>query len=85
MKKFKVISPKGFDFGGKKLKQGETFTAERYQGHVSTGIHFGQIEEVDPEADAKAKADADADADAKAKAEAEAQAQAEADAKAKKK
>lgn len=57
-KRFKVIAEKGFSFGGKTLKKGETFTSERYQGHVSTGVHFGQIKEVDEAAESEAEAKA---------------------------
>lgn len=41
---FKVISEKGFNFAGKHLQKGDTLTGERYQGHISAGIHFKQIE-----------------------------------------
>lgn len=43
MNKFKVINPKGFSFGGKLLKQGETFEAQNKSAHVQTGLHFRQI------------------------------------------
>lgn len=53
MKKFKVTAPKGFAFGGKLLKQGETFEAENKSAHVQTGLHFKQIEEVKEAKEAK--------------------------------
>lgn len=45
MKKFKVINPKGFSFGGKSLEKGDTFEAETKSAHIQTGLHFKQIEE----------------------------------------
>lgn len=53
MKKFKVTAPKGFQFGGKLLKEGETFEAENKSAHVQTGLHFKQIEEAGEEAPEK--------------------------------
>lgn len=46
MKKFKIITPKGFSFGDKIIKEGETFDAEHKSSNVRTGLHFKQIEEV---------------------------------------
>lgn len=43
MKKFKVIDPKGFSFGGKLLEKGDTFAAENKSAHIQTGLHFKQI------------------------------------------
>lgn len=81
MKRFKVIDQKGFHFGGELIENGDKFSAEENSAHITTALHFKQIEPVkekaesepDPEADAKAKAEADKlAADAKAKAEADA-------------
>lgn len=88
MNKFKVIDPKGFSFGGKVLKKGDTFDAENKSAHIQTGLHFKQITETkseDPEAAAKVKAEKEkAEADARAKEDAEAKAKADAAAKDKK-
>jgi hypothetical protein len=46
MKRFKVINPKGFSFGGKLLEKGEIFEAENKSAHIQTGLHFKQIVEV---------------------------------------
>ena len=43
MKKFKVIDPKGFSYGGKLLEKGDTFEAENKSAHIQTGLHFKQI------------------------------------------
>lgn len=70
MKEFKVISPKGFFFGGKLRKKGETFDAENKSALIQTGLHFKQIEDV-AEAEAKAAAAAaaaEAEEEAKRKA-----------------
>lgn len=88
--KFKVIAAKGVTLNGKHHEKGATLTGERYNGQISTALHFGQIKpiaeekESDPDAEAKAQAEK-AEADAKAKAEADAKAKADAEAKAAKK
>lgn len=67
MKRFKVITPKGFQYGGKLLKKGETFTAENKSAHVQTALHFQQIETC-PDEDPDAAADEDPKAKDKTKA-----------------
>ena len=69
MKKFKVIDPKGLSVNGKLHEKGETINGELKHPHISTALHFKQIEEVTPESNGKAKAEDEA---AKKKAEAEA-------------
>lgn len=53
MKKYKVINPKGFSFGGESLEKGEIFEAENKSAHIQTGLHFKQIEEVKESAKSK--------------------------------
>jgi hypothetical protein len=89
--KFIVIAEKGVTINGKLHKKGEEFTGERYNGQISTALHFKQIKPTTLDAGSEA-ADADAKAKealekeqaaAKAKEEADAKAKADADAKAK--
>ena len=47
MKAFKVISPKGFNFSGKIIAKGDVFSADGKSAHITTGLHFKQIEEVE--------------------------------------
>lgn len=46
LSKYKVLSAKGFHFGGKRLDRGTVFDAESKSAHITTALHFQQIAEV---------------------------------------